>query len=995
MTDLIGTKLGKYQIISRLGKGGMAEVYKAYHPDLERYVAIKLLHTHVDSPDFAARFKREAAAIARLRHPNIVQVYDFDAEGELAYMVMELIEGNTFQDKLYGMPLPLTEIRSIFSQLLNAVAFAHANDIIHRDLKPANILLEQRDGNTRVILTDFGIARTVGRNTETGEILGTPAYMSPEQGQGERGDARSDIYSLGIILYEVTTGRVPFSAENLIALVLKQISDMPDRPSLYNPDLPVDIEDVILKALNKSPEDRFQTVDEMRAALGLLEEDQPTFRITDAPVPGNPPYKGLQFFDENDVSLFYGRTSLTEELASRLTQECCLAVVGASGSGKSSVVRAGLVPRWAKGIETSDGKLNGPVHVITPTAHPLESLAASFTRDSESVSATATLMDDLLNDARSLHLYVRRRLYDSAGSQFLLVVDQFEEVFTLCKDPLERKAFIDNLTAAASERTDSLVRIVITLRADFYHLCAEHDGLRQMLQQHQVYIGSMTQDELRQVIEAPAVNNGWNLQDGLTDLILQDVGEEPGALPLLSHALLETWKRRQGRTLTLAGYAAAGGVRKAIAQTAETVYARLQPEEQTIARNIFLRLTELGEGVQDSRRRASLDEVTPASERPSAAIGVLKILTDARLITTTRDGVEVAHEALIREWPTLRGWLDGDREKLRLHRHLTVSAAEWERQGREAGELYRGTRLAQVQEWLTNNVIVLSPMELAFLSASRNAMKRAQRASQIRWIGLAFTGSLFLLMVTLALTGQLNRFIYRPLDMQNYWVTIPAGEFLMGSDTGANDEKPVHAVSLDSFEIGRYEVTNRQYAQCVRAGVCNQPDNIYYYPNAVYALHPVTDVSWFDAQTYCEWIGGELPTEAQWEKAGRGGLVGKSYPWGDENPTCDSGAVNGANYMNPGICESSGTQVGSYGSNGYGLYDMAGNVWEWTADWYDANYYKLIGQNDSNPFGAFTGTEKVLRGGGWSFGIEAARVSIRFYKDPDLRMDYVGFRCVK
>ena len=198
-------------------------------------------------------------------------------------------------------------------------------------------------------------------------------------------------------------------------------------------------------------------------------------------------------------------------------------------------------------------------------------------------------------DARSLRLYVRKLLSNSGETNLLLVVDQFEETFTLCKDIDERKAFIENLLSLADEE-NSTARVVITLRADFYHRCAEYEGLRLALEKHQAYIGAMTQDELRQAITAPAENNGWDFQPGLVDLILQDVGTEPGALPLLSHALLETWKRRQGRTLTLGGYHEAGGVKKAITQTAESVYDKLSPEEQAIARNIFLRLTELGEG---------------------------------------------------------------------------------------------------------------------------------------------------------------------------------------------------------------------------------------------------------------------------------------------------------------------------------------------------------------------------------------------------------------
>jgi formylglycine-generating enzyme required for sulfatase activity len=905
-----------------------------------------------------------------------------------------LIQGRTVQERLTGSPLPLSEIKAIFAQLLSAVAFAHVNNIVHRDLKPANILLEQRDQDTRVILTDFGIARSVGMNTETGAIMGTPAYMSPEQAQGEHGDARSDIYSLGIILYELATGRRPFSADSALALALKQISHTPEPPSVYNPDLPTEIESVILTALNKSPAARYQTVDEMRAALGLLEADQPAFRTTDVPVPGEPPYKGLQYFDENDVALFHGRTALTQELAARLTRERFLAVVGASGSGKSSVVRAGLIPAWHHGLETPTGKTTGAVHVITPTAHPLESLAASLTRDSESVTATATLTDDLLKDPRSLHLFVRKLLLRSNESHLLIVVDQFEETFTLCKDISERKAFIDNLLTAAADSTDGPVRVVLTLRADFYQHCAEHDGLRQTLQQHQAFIGAMSTDELRAAIEAPAKENGWALQEGLTDLILQDVGEEPGTLPLLSHALLETWKRRQGRTLTLTGYAAAGGVRKAITQTAENVYSKLQPEEQTIARNIFLRLTELGEGVQDSRRRASRAELR--SNQNNATEVVLKILTDARLITATQDTVEVAHEALIREWPALRGWLAEDREKLRLHRHLATSASEWDRRGREPGDLYRGARLAQAQEWLTNDGVALSPLEHDFIEASQNIVRREQRARMMRWAGLAAAGALVMLIVTLALTGQLNPLIYRPLDMQDHWVTIPAGEFQMGSDSGNTDEQPVHVVALDAFEMGRYEVTNRQYAQCVRAGICNKPDNTYYYPSPDFALYPVTDVSWFDAQTYCEWIGGELPTEAQWEKAARGGLMGRQYPWGDQSPVCGFAMDNGANFNYVTLhCGGSVEPVGEYKANAFGLYDMAGNVWEWTADWYDANYYRTAGQNSVNPFGAFSGVSKVLRGGAWNYSEQYLRVAARFSYDPDLRYDYVGFRCAR
>jgi conflict system STAND superfamily ATPase/sulfatase-modifying factor enzyme 1 len=584
-------------------------------------------------------------------------------------------------------------------------------------------------------------------------------------------------------------------------------------------------------------------------ALNLLKPETPGGDA--AAVEGEPPYMGLRYFDTSDVALFYGRESLTRELAERVEKEPFLAIVGASGSGKSSVARAGLIPAWKQEHE------RGAIHVITPTAHPLESLAVSLTRDLESVTATSTLMDDLQKDARSLRLHVRKLLSSSGTSNMLLVVDQFEETFTSCKDPVERKAFIENLLSLASEDdARGVARVVLTLRADFYHHCAEYEGLRLALEKHQAYIGAMTPHELRQAIVQPAETNGWDFQPGLVDLILGDVGAEPGALPLLSHALLETWKRRQGKTMTLAGYADAGGVKKAIAQTAENVYDRLSPAEQTIARGIFLRLTELGEGVQDTRRRVKMDELAQTKEQEAVA-KVLKTLTDARLVITEQDSAEVAHEALIREWGTLRKWLDEDRESLRLHRHLTESAQEWQRRGRESSELYRGTRLKQLQEWMKGKSNSLSSLEAEFVKASQNVKRR----ERLRLAALASVGVMLLLIAILGVTGQLNRFMYRPESVmpEEDWVTILAGEFQMESENGNEDEEPVDTVYLDTFEIGRYEVTNRQYAQCVKAGICRVAPDL----GKEKERHPVVNVTWYDAKAFCEWVGGRLPTEAE------------------------------------------------------------------------------------------------------------------------------------
>lgn len=483
-------------------------------------------------------------------------------------------------------------------------------------------------------------------------------------------------------------------------------------------------------------------------ALGLDNEPKVVARLLDlaanvrredAPALGHCPYKGLNYFDEADADLFVGREVLTTRLTARVLtltsrelphETRFLAVVGASGSGKSSLVRAGLIPalRWNK--KSADWQ----IHILTPGAHPLESLAASLTQESSSVTATAALMDDLARDPRSLQLFAKRKLGSENMARLLLVVDQFEEAFALSRSEEETALFIECLLTAASE-SDGPILIVITLRADFYAHCANYIQLREALAQNQEYIGAMNDEEVRRAIEEPAQRGRWEFETGLVDLLLHDVGHEPGALPLLSHALLETWQRRRGPMLTLSGYASSGGVHGAIAETAETVFAdQFTREQQAIARRIFLRLTALGDETSpaDTRRRAKFDELILKPEEAAVTEAVLKSLADARLITTSEDSAEVAHEALIREWPTLRAWLEDNRDSLRLHRQLTEAAQEWLAMECSADVLYRGARLAQAREWASTYKDEMNAREREFLSASIQASEHeaAEREAQ-------------------------------------------------------------------------------------------------------------------------------------------------------------------------------------------------------------------------------------------------------------------------
>jgi WD40 repeat protein/transcriptional regulator with XRE-family HTH domain len=453
-------------------------------------------------------------------------------------------------------------------------------------------------------------------------------------------------------------------------------------------------------------------------------------RREDAPTLGLCPYKGLNFFEEKDADLFVGREALTSRLTQRVLALASpnatsglrfLAIVGASGSGKSSLLRAGLIPslRWNR--QAADWQ----IHTLTPTARPLESLASELMRGG-TLAATAALMDDLLHEPRSLYLFARQAKQAGRTVRFFIVIDQFEELFALCRSEPERKAFIDNLLTAASEPEGPVI-VLLTLRADFYDRCAAYSRLREALAEHQEYIGAMNHEELRRVIEEPAQRGHWELEPGLVDLLLHDVGEEPGALPLLSHALLETWERRRAHTMTLGGYIASGGVQGAIAETAEAVFCdRFTAEQQAIARRIFLQLTELGDetAAGDTRRRAALSELLSKPGEADLTQAVLDSLAEARLIALSEDAVEVAHEALIREWPRLRLWLQDDREGMRLRRRLSDAAQEWMRLGREGGALYRGVRLAQAQEWAATNTEEMNPLEREFLAFSIEAAER-------------------------------------------------------------------------------------------------------------------------------------------------------------------------------------------------------------------------------------------------------------------------------
>jgi serine/threonine protein kinase len=313
---LEGQVIGKYRVLEALGRGGMAQVYRAYHPQLDRYVAVKVLRSDlVEEKEFLARFQREARAIASLRHPNIVQVFDFDVQDEIYYMVMELLEGDTLRARLNkfrveGKRMPLPEVLGIMKDALRGLGYAHSQGIIHRDIKPANLMLTSRG---EAVVTDFGIAQIVGATTYTvsGALMGTLSYMAPEQGLQGHCDQRSDLYSLGIVFYEMLTGYTPFDADTPLAILMKHLNDPLPLPRQIDPALPLALEHIVLKVLAKDPEDRYQTTDEMAAALEQVTPEE----LPEGPRGVVPPPSG---FDPKKVFSGASRKQITDQL---FTQE--------------------------------------------------------------------------------------------------------------------------------------------------------------------------------------------------------------------------------------------------------------------------------------------------------------------------------------------------------------------------------------------------------------------------------------------------------------------------------------------------------------------------------------------------------------------------------------------------------------------------------------------------------------------------------------------------
>jgi WD40 repeat protein/transcriptional regulator with XRE-family HTH domain len=778
--DLTGRAVRGFELSERLGTGGFGIVYRAKQPDIDREVAIKLiLPRHADHPDFIRRFEAEAQLVARLEYPHIVPLYDYWREPGSAYLVMRLLRGGSLEDRLVDGPVPLDTLLPMLNQVGTALHAAHRAGVIHRDLKPANILLDE-DHNA--YLSDFGIAKDIiSHHTEQGAVVGSPAYFSPEQIQAEPVKPQSDIYCLGIMLFELLTGHKPFPGPTAVAYVKQHLGESLPPLATYCPNLPPALDSVLARATAKKPANRYPDVPALLVdfqqavggTAGALSNVGSRVQVELADLTN--PYKGLRAFGEADADDFFGRDTLGQALLTRLSAEDdlarFLAVVGPSGSGKSSIVQAGLLPALRRG--GLPGSEQWFITTMLPGAHPWEELEAALLR--VAVNPPDSLQTQLRQDERGLLRAANRILPSDPAVELVLVIDQFEELFTLVDDPAVRAHFLDSLVAAILDERSRL-RVIITLRADFFDHPLRFVDFGDILRQRAEFVLPLSPEELEETITQPAAKHGLALESGLATDIARDVGDQPGALPLLQYALTELYERRDGRLLTRAAYQASGGVTGALARRAEEIYALLDNAGQETARQLFLRLVTPGEGTEDTRRRVLLSELesirtAEVSNEVIGQFGHYRLLTFDRDPASRTPTVEVAHEALLREWTRLNQWLAASRDDLRLQRQLAFAAEAWDEAKKDSSYLLHGTRLAQFEEWVAQTNLVQTTAELEFLQASllerdrqqaaeatrqANELVLQQRATnRLRWLVVGLT--IFLLVAAGLATFALSR----------------------------------------------------------------------------------------------------------------------------------------------------------------------------------------------------------------------------------------------
>ncbi|WP_170319768.1 protein kinase domain-containing protein [Polyangium spumosum] len=668
-----------YEIIRELGEGGMGVVLLARDTKLGRLVAIKLLH---GGGQAAPRLRAEAQATARARHDNIVVIYEVGELDGRPYMVLEYVEGRTLREVLSkgrrgdGRALPRGFVFDIMVSVVRALAAAHKSGVVHRDLKPENIMLLDA-GQVKVL--DFGLARPVD-SEEPKRRAGTRAYMSPEQWSGDKIDARCDLWAAGVVFYELLAGAHPLAPLTMERLwALSDLETPMPRLADVRPEL-AEISEVIDRCLRKKKEERFRSAEELLAALeACLAVHGAVVVKGDAR-----PFAGLAAFQEADADRFFGRAPDVAALLGSLARQALVVVAAPSGAGKSSFIRAGVIPALKRSGEEWDAL------VVRPGRAPLSALreALATALAPADVDGHFETQPGLLG--KHLRAHCRRR---GLSRRMLVFVDQFEELYTLVPDADERAAFLAALLGAADDASSPL-RVILAIRSDFLDRVAEDRPFMSQVRAGLFFLTPVGRAELREALTRPVEAAGHRFEsEAMIEEILDELERARSPLPLLQFSAAHLWDARdkEQKLLTRQSHETLGGVAGALATHADAVVARLSATDQSLCRAIFLRL------VTPERTRAivGMRELAELANDATAVEAVVRELCDARLLLLDTDGepgsatVELVHESLIERWPTLARWLGENAEDALFLARLRAAASQWQASGAPSGLLWR------------------------------------------------------------------------------------------------------------------------------------------------------------------------------------------------------------------------------------------------------------------------------------------------------------------
>jgi serine/threonine protein kinase len=768
-----GHSIGQYEIIRLLGRGGMGEVYLARDLRLGRLVAVKRLCTH--GAELVERFVREARTTARCMHENIVVIHEVGEHDGHPYMVLEYLEGQTLRQWMREhaaaageqAPVPPGRAVELMLPVVRALAYAHERGIVHRDLKPENVMLT-RSGTIKVL--DFGIAKRLSaarHDGETGDgvpdrsvesasgrvfdnggvhssaLIGTLPYMSPEQMNVGTIDHRSDLWALGIMLFELVTGRHPMPTISMSELL--RIADVDEPMPGVTEVLPGAGPDIgplagiIDRCLLKDPEHRAASARVLLAELEALTPGHQGVRLRER----DRPFAGLAAFQEADADRFFGRARDIDQVVAQLRSRPLVAVVGPSGVGKSSLIRAGVIPALKRTGEGWDAC------VLRPGRQPLAALvgavaqlraasgAARAARDAAPPAPDGIDVERLRAEPGHLGAQLRARAA-SKLRRILVFVDQFEELYTLGAPASERAAFLTCLAGMADDAASPL-RVVLSLRSDFLDRMAEDRHFGAEVTRGLVLLPPMGREGLREALTRPVEATELRFEsDALIDRMLDALDTSVGALPLLQFTAARLWELRDTgrRLLTEASYEQIAGVAGALASHADAVLAGMSSARQALARSVLERL------VTPERTRAlvSTTELRALHGDPEVVDDLIQHLAEMRLVVLESGAegadhtVELVHESLIERWPTLARWLDEHREDAVFLEQLRAAARQWEARGRSPDLLWRGETLAEALSWWRRYRDLLPPLHEQFL---RTALAQAARTARVKRVVVA------------------------------------------------------------------------------------------------------------------------------------------------------------------------------------------------------------------------------------------------------------------